>query len=356
MAVNSLEDYDITVIVPVYNVEDYVWEALASIGLQTIQNQRRVECLLVDDCGSDSSMSIIEEFISQQSSDIDFKIISRERNGGLSAARNSGIDIATGKYIFFFDSDDILTTDCLEKLWDIAERYNYPEIVCGDFETFPRPAVHIGISLKGKDLPEYEDNPARIRSFYLSGFPETAWNKLILREFIIANDLKFKEGIIHEDHHWMGLSYPHISSIAILNEDTYLYRIREGSITNCENFEEHHRVNIHLIYTDLARRSMKWDWPWAVLMYKYLILCQDMSYHSADAELRKIFAHYYSDLTDILTHNTSIQKHIRLILLYLKAPITLFSRKVLYHSLALFLKKDVVINALSMRLFNRSLL
>lgn len=90
----------ISIIVPMYQVEQYLAICLKSITDQTMTDG--VECILVDDCGSDRSLFIAKDFIEHYQGNVLFRIVEREKNGGLSAARNSGIDVASGEYVYFW--------------------------------------------------------------------------------------------------------------------------------------------------------------------------------------------------------------------------------------------------------------
>ena len=94
----------ITIVIPVYNVAPYIEECLRSVMNQSWQGT--IECILVDDCGADNSMKIINQILQSYQGDLEFKIIHHEQNRGLSAARNSGIDAATGDYVYFLPVGD----------------------------------------------------------------------------------------------------------------------------------------------------------------------------------------------------------------------------------------------------------
>ena len=81
-----------------------------------------IECIIVDDCGPDNSMDIVRHFIDDYQGAISFHILKHEKNGGLSAARNTGIKAATGKYVYFLDSDDCLVPSAIETLISIGDR------------------------------------------------------------------------------------------------------------------------------------------------------------------------------------------------------------------------------------------
>ena len=123
----------ISIIVPIYNVEEYILNCLSSIV-----NQKKivhsVECILVDDHGQDNSMQLAKHFIEEYSGDVEFKIVVHERNRGLSVARNSGLSECMGDYILFLDSDDTLPEDSLYNLSKPLEFYHY-DFVLGQINT-----------------------------------------------------------------------------------------------------------------------------------------------------------------------------------------------------------------------------
>lgn len=101
---------EITVVMPVYKVEKYVSECLDSIINQTFDC---FECIIIDDCSPDNSMRLIEEKLAGYKGNISFRIVRNERNEGVSAARNKGIELSRGGYLFFIDSDDMLYENCI---------------------------------------------------------------------------------------------------------------------------------------------------------------------------------------------------------------------------------------------------
>ena len=109
-----MQDIKISIVIPIYNVAPYVEECIQSVMNQTWKG--KLECILVDDCGTDDSMKVATEKLKEYEGNIDFRVIRHERNRGLSAARNSGIDAVTGDYVYFLDSDDEITPDCIDLL------------------------------------------------------------------------------------------------------------------------------------------------------------------------------------------------------------------------------------------------
>lgn len=208
----------ISVIVPVYNVELYIGECFASIAAQTYKGE--MECLFVDDCGHDCSVEILEGLMTKYQGDIRFRLVRHERNKGASAARNTGIRQAQGQYVFFVDSDDTITPDCIERLAALAVKYPGVEVVQGSAKSF----IDV-LSLEKSSVPEYSGSYKWIRKAFLQRYtiPVTPWNKLVSRELILDNNIYFEEGLIHEDELWNFFLSKYVHSIAFCKINTYLY-------------------------------------------------------------------------------------------------------------------------------------
>lgn len=176
----------ISIIVPVYNVEQYIKECFDSIAAQTYKGE--LECIFVDDCGQDYSVSVLEKLIAEYKGPIQFSIVHHEHNKGLSGARNTGIRNAKGDYLYFIDSDDSITSDCIEKLVALAEKYPGVEVVQGSTKSTME-----WLQMGWKKLPEFSDNFKWIKKTILKriAFAMTAWNKLIKRSFVIEHGLFF---------------------------------------------------------------------------------------------------------------------------------------------------------------------
>ena len=116
----------------VNNVEKYVAECLNSVISQTYDHSK-IECIIVNDCTTDDSMDIVYEIIKKYDGGMSFIICRHEHNEGLSAARNTGIEVAKGNYIFFIDSDDYIYPNSLELLLNASKIYGYSDMVVGNF-------------------------------------------------------------------------------------------------------------------------------------------------------------------------------------------------------------------------------
>ena len=222
----------VSIIIPVYNVQRYIVECLASIGAQTYQEG--VECIIVDDCGTDASMQLVESFLDGYKGDICFRIVRHERNKGLSAARNTGIRNAEGEYVIFFDSDDTISADCIKLHMEVSKQYPAAEMIAAGLKA-DNGKRRKRYSME-KPLPDYADNPQWISRTLLmrggwNGIPVTAVNRLTRKDFLLKHQLFFREGVLHEDELWNFMLAQKLTRIAFCKHNTYFRRIRPQSIT-----------------------------------------------------------------------------------------------------------------------------
>lgn len=237
----------ISIIVPIYNVEHYIEQCLISVAQQSMTEG--VECILVNDCGRDNSITIAENFIQRYSGNVKFKIIHHEKNKGLSAARNTGIRAAQGKYVFFLDSDDFLLPNCLYSLFSAATENN-AELVQGGYSSDSEYLKN----LSAIQHPSFTDDRKYIMKTLLNYDvnPVMAQNRLVEKRLIVNNGIWFKEGIIHEDTYWTFFLAKHVSHMAFCLKETYFYRVTPGSITQKRNREKEAKAFFTLIndFTD----------------------------------------------------------------------------------------------------------
>lgn len=123
---------EVSIIIPIYNEEKCVAECLNSVISQTYDHSK-IECIIVNDCTTDDSMDIVYEIIKKYDGGMSFIICRHEHNEGVSAARNTGIEVAKCNYIFFIDSDDYIYPNSLELLLNASKIYGYPDMVVGNF-------------------------------------------------------------------------------------------------------------------------------------------------------------------------------------------------------------------------------
>lgn len=223
----------VSIIIPVYNVSDYVERCLNSVMAQTYTD---LECIIVDDCTPDDSIAKCERMIAQYDGPIEFKILHHKHNRGLSAARNTGIDASIGESVYFLDSDDWIIPECIQLFCDCVKKHPKTEVVMGGAKATNGGYLYMDYEKK-TFLPDYSDDVNWINKAFLTHemLSMTAWNVLINRSFLIKNQLFFVEGLINEDEVWHFMLSKYVSHLSILHKNTYLYFIREKSIITSNN-------------------------------------------------------------------------------------------------------------------------
>lgn len=237
----------VSIIIPIYNVEAYIKRCLMSVVNQKYKN---IEIILVDDCGSDNSMNYALSYIDTLS-DINYKVIRHSANRGLSSARNSGIDVCAGEYIFFLDSDDDLPYEAIDLLIHRIE-IDQSEIAIGGMNWIYPNCSKLYI---GKKTHVIGNN--NILSYSVKhSFPLMGCNKLIKKDFLINNALYFKENIYHEDLLWSFFLLSKLTSLSVVDSNTYNYYIRPNSITtNALTFQK--KRSFQVIVDEMLKVNME---------------------------------------------------------------------------------------------------
>lgn len=228
-----MQESKISVIIPVYNVEEYINECLESVLNQTYKN---IEILCIDDCGIDNSVRKVECYAKKDSR---IKILRHNCNKGLACSRNTGIKYATGDYIFFLDSDDYITEDILEKMYNKAITTNSDVIVSttkvfneNPSNSFLQERVNaVENYLKFVPVDNYQVSATNF-SEALKIISCVSWGKLYKSSFIKKNNLKYtNKNLIHEDDGFSLKVLSCLPNVTMVDNVGVMYRIREKSIT-----------------------------------------------------------------------------------------------------------------------------
>lgn len=216
----------ISIVVPVFNVEKELDRCISSLLNQTYKN---IEIILVDDGSQDRCPELCEEY-----SKIDSRVrVIHKKNGGLSSARNTGLNHATGKFVLYVDSDDFIELDTCERFLEYAD----------DDVDF---VVGVGRMIKDNDetllrhsnIPDHKKIDSRkfvINSIKKTEWHAAAWLNLYNREFLLRNKLFYKEGLIYEDTQMLPKLYLAANKIVYMDYAFYNYVIRENSIMTSVN-------------------------------------------------------------------------------------------------------------------------
>ncbi len=284
----------VSVVVPIYNVERYLGACLDSIAGQTF---RDLEVVLVDDGSTDSSPAIAESYAAR---DDRFRLI-RQPNGGLGNARNTGTDHATGEYLAFVDSDDVLAPNAYELLAGALDRTG------SDFAT-----GNIWRLIEGETKQAYfishvftrtrlRTHVSRHRELLLD---RTAWNKLWRRSFWDAQGYRFPEGVYNEDIPITLPAHVDAEAVDVIAEPVYYWRSREEKTSITQQ-----RVQMKALRDRLAAVERVVDHlrergtPELLRWYEASILAHDLKYHLevfdvAEDEYRAVFLDHVAALLD----------------------------------------------------------
>lgn len=220
----------ISIIIPIYNVEKYVAECLNSVISQTYDHSK-IECIIVNDCTPDKSMDIVNKIIGKYSGEMTFITHRHKENKGLSSARNTGISIATGEYLYFLDSDDYIYPNSIELLMEGVEKYKDIDIVVGNFfdERLNRPLmnIHNNEMLKSVDL-----------LFFGKMENKSAWNNLIKRKLFSIHNLRFPVGRYFEDIVLNYELFSYVNKVYVVSQCTYFYRDNLNGIIRKQSIEK----------------------------------------------------------------------------------------------------------------------
>lgn len=209
-----------SIIVPVYNVENYIDECLSSIFNQSYKD---FEVIVVDDGTEDNSMNIVKKY------DV---IVVKEKNSGLSTARNNGVKKAKGDYLLFVDSDDYLEKDLLKKINDNLS--DNPEVLRFQIKEVDEDKK-INYNEEGFNTTNGVDAFNKISKYH---YIENAWAYAINRKYYLDNNYKFKDSSYHEDFGLLPLVIIKADTVKSISYIGYNYRQRNNSIMNNNDYDK----------------------------------------------------------------------------------------------------------------------
>lgn len=260
---------EISIIVPVYNVEKYLQRCIDSLVNQTC---KEIEIILVNDGSTDNSPAICE---ANAQKDSRIRVLNK-KNGGLSDARNAGLNVAVGQYILFVDSDDYIEVDTCARL--LTGMHNDVDLVAGAYKE-----EHDGqkIYKRHTNLQEnvvYSSREFVIRSIQKNEWYAPAWLNLYRRQFLLEHKLYYKVGILFEDHEMLPRLFLAARKVTYIDYPFYNYVIRSNSIMTSNNVEQKRKMS-DLIYNDWMRTFSKLDdviyqrYLYGILIRYYLRSC-----------------------------------------------------------------------------------
>lgn len=227
-----MANIDISIIVPIYNVEQYLRECLDSLAAQKLET---IEVLMVNDGTKDNSGEIAKEYADKWPEKFRYFV---KENGGLSDARNYALPYVKGKYVAFVDSDDYVEENMFSELWNAASKSNADIVECELDKVYSDHSERIQLPDEYKSISDYMLN-ARV----------CAWNKIYRMEWLKKIGVIFPKGLLYEDVCFFCKIVPYLTQLPVtVHLPLYHYRQREGSILNSSNKRI---LEIHKIFADV---------------------------------------------------------------------------------------------------------
>ncbi len=257
----------ISIIVPVYNVEKYLFECLDSLVKQTMSD---IEIICIDDCSTDNSENILKHFAD---TDERVRVIKHDVNSGLSASRNTGIKNARSDYIMFCDSDDYYMPETCEKMFD-AIRTTDADIACCSIKL-----LYEDNNKKQNNTDIYtikKQGVFQLQFDSISEYPVCAVNKIYKKQIILDNNLFFPIGLRYEDCFYWPAYCNYVKRIAFIPDYLYVYRIRSGSIMTTSNISKLNLdpIKIAVTYFKYSNEHNVFagteNWFWGKMFYEML--------------------------------------------------------------------------------------
>lgn len=324
----------VSIIIPIYNASKYIERCLVSALNQSYSN---VEYICVDDGSADDSLIKAKNIVEQSARVSSVVFIEHHKNKGVAEARNTGINQATGDYIYFLDSDDELPYNSIELLVKAKDSAD-ADIVLGDFDMTGAEKSRF----KTIRLPNGNYSGSSVLdSFLLMQWPDMTCNKLVKLETIRKNQIYFEQNIIHEDTLWSFILAVKSSLMVITDKVTYTYHIQGESITQKKT--DHNFNSLLIVLNKIISITMEKklfeknnhinDY---LIDYCFYFLKESFRYRGNNSLSKEVFKNISAQLHNFksITKNTNWSSKIKFILLKLPFNLSFFVFK-----LYLFIKR-----------------
>lgn len=287
----------LSIVIPVYNVEYYIAQCLESILNQSFKD---LEIICVNDGSTDNSLSVLQDYKAKD----DRIIIIDQKNEGSGVARNAGLSIAKGEYVYFVDGDDWLEDNALEKAVLKSDELNTDILIFGGLSYYEGKGKNGGYS--ANKLPKkYLDKVFSAKEIKkdIFKFPSTAWTKLYRRDFLIKNNIKFQDIKAGQDQLPFFHSMIKAERIALLPENLYCYRKnRKGAVTSVKKKKNFSPIYVFYGIEDMLKSENLLDDYKSIFVNKYFSKAtswlgkfQDDLKHDYYLEYLKLLEHVKSE-------------------------------------------------------------
>lgn len=280
----------VSIIIPVYNVEEYLGKCLDSAVNQTYKN---LEIICINDCSSDNSRKILQEY---KNNDDRIVIIDLEKNRGISAARNAGLDVASGEYIYFLDSDDWIDPDYIEKMVEAIHSANVDVVYNNTIEI----GKYSSNYFNREDLNKFSNTFIDAKKAILT-IPWNVWAYLWKKTFLERINIKFPEGYKIEDLYFQMLTLCYLDELFIINGSAYHYLIK-GIPQKPKNNVQTILKTYNLIYEEYKKKGLL-EIPNIRILPNILTVFKQCLDENFDL---KVLKEYFQKIQGHVCNNTSI--------------------------------------------------
>lgn len=227
-----MDENKVSVIIPIYQVEKFIERCVRSLMEQTLQE---VEYIFVDDATPDKSIEVLEACLALYP-ERKATILKHPQNQGLPAARNTGLALATGEYIFHCDSDDYVEPTMLEEMYKIAKEQDVDIVWCDWFLTFAENERYM-------KQPSFETPIEALKAMLSGGMKYNVWNKLVRRSLYTDNDIQFPAGYGMGEDMTMMMLFAHAKKVTYIPQAYYHY-IKTNTNAFSQTYSDKHLVEL----------------------------------------------------------------------------------------------------------------
>ena len=298
----------LSIIIPVYNVEQYLQCCVQSVITQTYQD---LQVILVNDGSTDSSGVLCDQLARQ---DRRIQVV-HKKNGGLSDARNAGLKVATGDYVAFLDSDDVyLLNDGLEQLMTLAHDEQLDVLLFQAVDVYPH-HQNVRKAYDADYLATHTGTEVFLQLVRTQSFNMSACFQLIRRKLLEEHQLYFEKGLLSEDVDWSLRLWRHVSNVRAMNLPLYGYQHREGSISttytirNLRSYEHIFAKFVQLYRERVDDEATKLYWKTVMGYLAQMYTNCLYNYGQLSIQERKDNYYILRDYASLLNHSISIKSH-----------------------------------------------
>lgn len=297
-------EYKVSVIIPIYKVEKFIERCARSLMEQTLKD---VEYIFVDDASPDGSISVLQKVLADYPERINYvRILTHTENKGLPAARNTGLAVAQGEYIFHCDSDDFVERDMLGQLYSKAIKTDADIVWCDWYLTFEN-------SERYMKQPDYATPLEALKAMLGGAMKYNVWNKLIRRSLYVENEITFPAGYGMGEDMTIILLFAYAKEVVYFPHAFYHY-VKLNTNAFSQTYSKRHLLELQHNVTTITNKletlfgnTLEQEIAFLKLEAKFPFL------FSNDKEKRKLWDEWYPEANRYILHNRNISVRSRLI-------------------------------------------